>query len=164
MNMVKANATSWAGYIRAGQYPGDVTNVVANDRTDTVTLSLDAAYGSYWFTYNGSARSRPCRSPGTSPRPPQLRARGAARALTVRVGSGSIFCDHRCAERRLGVREGLRRGYAFLTGKTEAGDLGTYATNPLWQIVDGPFRLTSFPRRDPLPPTPSCPTRSTRAR
>ena len=30
--------------------------------------------------------------------------------------------------------------YAFLTGKTEAGDLGTYATNPLWQIVDGPVQ------------------------
>ncbi len=24
------------------------------------------------------------------------------------------------------------------------GDLSTYATNPLWQVVDGPFRLTSY--------------------
>jgi len=36
--------------------------------------------------------------------------------------------------------------YAFLTGRTEAGDLGTYATNPLFQIVDGPFRLSEYDR------------------
>ena len=38
--------------------------------------------------------------------------------------------------------------YAFLTGKNEAGDLGTYATNPLWQIVDGPFHLTQYDATD----------------
>ena len=38
--------------------------------------------------------------------------------------------------------------YSFLTGKTEAGDLGTYATNPLWQVVDGPFKLTAYDATD----------------
>jgi peptide/nickel transport system substrate-binding protein len=38
--------------------------------------------------------------------------------------------------------------FAFLSGKTEAGDLGTYATNPLWQIVDGPFHITSYDATD----------------
>ncbi len=32
--------------------------------------------------------------------------------------------------------------YKFLSG--QASDLGTYATNPLWQTIDGPFKLTSF--------------------
>ena len=27
---------------------------------------------------------------------------------------------------------------------TQAGSTGTYATNPLWQVVDGPYKLTSF--------------------
>jgi len=38
--------------------------------------------------------------------------------------------------------------HAFLTGTAEAGDLGTYASNPLWQIVDGPFRLTQYQPSD----------------
>lgn len=32
--------------------------------------------------------------------------------------------------------------YTFLN--KEAGELGTYASNPLWQVVDGPYRLKSF--------------------
>src|SRR5579862_6070957 len=32
--------------------------------------------------------------------------------------------------------------YAFLNGQSK--DLATYATNPLWQVVDGPFHLKSF--------------------
>jgi len=32
--------------------------------------------------------------------------------------------------------------YTFLAG--ESGKLSTYATNPLWQDVDGPFKLTAF--------------------
>ena len=50
--------------------------------------------------------------------------------------------------------------YAFLTGKSEAGDLGTYASNPLWQIVDGP---SGSPRRhDGQRSYTSCRTSSTR--
>ncbi len=32
--------------------------------------------------------------------------------------------------------------YDFLA--KESGSTGTYATNPLWQVVDGPYRLTAF--------------------
>ena len=32
--------------------------------------------------------------------------------------------------------------YDFLA--KESGSTGSYATNPLWQVVDGPYRLTSF--------------------
>ena len=53
MNMLKADATSWAGYAPGpGQFPGDVVNVVANNAADTVTITTDKAYSSYWFTYN----------------------------------------------------------------------------------------------------------------
>ncbi len=60
MNMLKADATSWAGYAPGpGQFPGDVTNVVANNKTDTVTFTLDATYSSYWFTYNELSQVTP---------------------------------------------------------------------------------------------------------
>jgi peptide/nickel transport system substrate-binding protein len=37
---------------------------------------------------------------------------------------------------------GAKRVYDFLAG--QAADLPTYATNPLWQVVDGPWHLTSY--------------------
>ncbi len=60
MNMLKANATSWGGYVPGtDQFPGDVSNVSADVKTDTVTFSLDASYGSYWFTYNELSQVTP---------------------------------------------------------------------------------------------------------
>ncbi|MGH3869253.1 MAG: ABC transporter substrate-binding protein [Pseudonocardiaceae bacterium] len=37
---------------------------------------------------------------------------------------------------------GAKQVYDFLAG--QAADLSSYATNPLWQVVDGPWHLTSF--------------------
>ncbi len=37
---------------------------------------------------------------------------------------------------------GAKQVYDFLAG--QAADLASYATNPLWQVVDGPWHLTSF--------------------
>jgi peptide/nickel transport system substrate-binding protein len=37
---------------------------------------------------------------------------------------------------------GAKAVYSFLTAQNQ--DLATYATNPLWQVVDGPWRLSSY--------------------
>ncbi len=37
---------------------------------------------------------------------------------------------------------GARAVFSFLD--KQSGDLGSYATNPLWTVVDGPFRLQSY--------------------
>jgi peptide/nickel transport system substrate-binding protein len=37
---------------------------------------------------------------------------------------------------------GAKAVYSFLT--TQNADLNTYATNPLWQVVDGPWKLSSY--------------------
>jgi peptide/nickel transport system substrate-binding protein len=37
---------------------------------------------------------------------------------------------------------GAKQVYAFLAAQNK--DLSTYATNPLWQVVDGPWKLTSY--------------------
>ncbi|MGH3550602.1 MAG: ABC transporter substrate-binding protein [Pseudonocardiaceae bacterium] len=41
-----------------------------------------------------------------------------------------------------------RQVYDFLAG--QAANLSTYATNPLWQVVDGPWRLASYSRTGQL--------------
>jgi peptide/nickel transport system substrate-binding protein len=148
MNMVKADATSWAAYVPGpSQYPGDVTNVVANNTTDTVTFTLDAAYSSYWFTYNELSQITPLplawditsagRAPGS----------GGCSSATYSSITTSMSSTGRFSQTSASAKA-CAAVYAFLTGKNEAGDLGTYATNPLWQIVDGPFHLTQYDATD----------------
>ncbi len=148
MNMLKANATSWAGYAPGpGQFPGDITNVVANNKTDTVTFSVDATYSSYWFTYNELSQVSPLpiawdiTSAGAKPGSGHCSSASYASVKTSFSSSGALVDDSASAKACAAV-------LTFLTGKTEAADLGTYATNPLWQVVDGPFHLTKYDATD----------------
>ncbi len=157
MNMVKANATSWAGFAPgAGQFPGDVTNVVTAG-PDTVVFTLDASYSSYWFTYNELSQVSPIplawdvTSAGAKPGSGGCSTASYKSVTTATTSKGLLVPTSASAKACVAV-------YTFLSGKTEAGDLGTYATNPLWQIVDGPFKLTSYDATDggaTLVPNPS---------
>jgi peptide/nickel transport system substrate-binding protein len=148
MNMLKANATSWAAFAPGpGQLPGDVTNVVADSKTDTVILTLDATYSSYWFTYNELSQLSPLPiawdidAAGAKPGSGGCASATYASIQTGTSKAGSLIDVSASAKRCAAV-------YSFLTGKTEAGDLGTYATNPLWQVVDGPFKLSAYDATD----------------
>jgi peptide/nickel transport system substrate-binding protein len=147
MNMLKADATSWAGFAPGpGQFPGDVTNV-ATKGANTVVFTLDASYSSYWFTYNELSQVSPL------PLNWDITAAGAkagsggcssatyASVVTSFSSAGALVDNSAAAKRCAAV-------YAFLTSKSQAGDLGTYASNPLWQIVDGPFHLSTYDATD----------------
>ena len=143
MNMLKANATSWAGFAPGpGQFPGDVKNVTTPNAT-TVVFTLNATYSSYWFTYNELSQISPL------PKAWDITAAGAKAgsgqcgsaaysAIVTSFNAKGALVDNSAAAKRCAAV------YTFMTGKTEGGDLGTYATNPLWQIVDGPFKLSSY--------------------
>ena len=157
MNLLKANATSWGGYAPGpGQFPGDVTNVVAPNKT-TVIFSLDASYSSYWFTYNELSQVSPLPiawdvTSATAKAGSGGCSSASFKAITTSFSSAGALVDDSAAAKACGAV------YAFLSGKTEAGDLGTYATNPLWKIVDGPFSLTQYDATDngaTLVPNPS---------
>ena len=144
MNLLKADATSWAAYSPGPtQFPGDVTNVVANDKADTVTFTLDADYGSFWFTYNQLSQVTPLpiawdiTSAAAKPGSGGCSKASYGSITTSMSSSGALTQTSPSAKACAAV-------YAFLTGRNEAADLGTYATNPLWQVVDGPFHLTAF--------------------
>jgi peptide/nickel transport system substrate-binding protein len=143
MNMVKANATSWAGYVPgSSQFPGDITNVVANDKTDTVTFTLDGTFSSYWFTYNELSQITPLPIAWDITKYPAAAGSGACSRASYKSIKTS-FSPTGLAPASASAKA-CAKVYAFLTGTTEAGDLDTYATNPLWQVVDGPFRLTQY--------------------
>ncbi len=143
MNMVKADATSWAGYVPGpSQFPGDITDVVANDKTDTVTFTLDGSYSSYWFTYNELSQITPLPIAWDITKYPAPAGSGGCSSASYESIQTSIAPNGLTPVSA--SAKACAKVHAFLTGTTEAGDLDTYATNPLWRVVDGPFRLTQY--------------------
>src|ERR1019366_684548 len=147
MNMVKADATSWAGYVPGpGQFPGDVTNVVANNKTDTVTFTLDGTYSSYWFTYNELSQITPLPIAWDITKYPAAAGSGGCSSASYKSIQTSV--SSKGLTPVSASTKSCAKVYAFLTGTTEAGALDTYATNPLWKVVDGPFLLTQYDASD----------------
>jgi peptide/nickel transport system substrate-binding protein len=140
MNMLKANATSWAAYV-PGAFPDNVTNVVAKNNL-TVVFTLNKAYNPYWFTYNELSQVTPLpiawdiTSASGAPGSGGCSSASYSSVVTTTGSSGTVDVSPQA--------KACAAVLAFLSSKSEAGDLGTYATNPLWQIVDGPWHLVSF--------------------
>lgn len=87
----------------------------------TFTLTLSRSYSPTWYTRNRLA--------GLTPLPQHAWDRTSA------TGPAGDF-DQTSA--------GATAVYEFLA--RSAARLGTYASNPLWKVVDGPWRLASFKR------------------
>ena len=134
MNMIKAEKANWAGYV-PGDFPDNVTSYSANASADTITMNLDKTYSTNWFLYNELSQITPM------PLAWDVTSAGAA------PGSGGCSSMTPTAT----TKTDCAKVWTFLTdngGKaknpTEAADLATYATNPLWQVVDGPWHLSAF--------------------
>ncbi|MHB1987511.1 MAG: ABC transporter substrate-binding protein [Acidimicrobiales bacterium] len=134
MNMIKAEKANWAGYAPGG-FPDNVTSYSANASADTVTLNLDKAYSTNWYLYNELSQIDPM------PLAWDITAAGGA------PGSGG--CSTMTPSKATAAA--CTKVWTFLTddgGKakspSEAADLSTYATNPLWKVVDGPWTLKAF--------------------
>jgi peptide/nickel transport system substrate-binding protein len=118
-NLVTANKDDWAGY-SPGEYPDNVTSTTINPNNPLqISLHLSQAYGSYFFTYNELSQ--------ITPLPQQLWDKESA---TGAVGN----YDETPA--------GALAVYKFLSSQSTS--LATYATDPLWQVVDGPWKLKSY--------------------
>lgn len=117
MNLLKANKTDWASYI-PGEFPDNVASTVAAGPS-TVVLHLIRAYNPEWFTNNELSQIIPI--------PQQVWDRTST---SGKVGDWDL------------TTSGARAVYKYLNAESE--QLSTYATNPLWQVVDGPWKLKSF--------------------
>ncbi len=127
MNMMHAEKANWYDYT-PGFFPDNITSVKVDSPTQ-VTFTFNKSYNPTWMTYNELSQITPM------PQAWDITSAGA------KAGSGN------CATGAYGAKStdaACTAVYSFLTGKTEAQDLSTYATNPLWQVVDGPFKLTAF--------------------
>lgn len=114
INMMIAQKKNWAAYVPGG-IPDDIASVTA-DAPNQVTFHLNKSYNTKWFVYNELSQITPL------PR------------AWDRTASGPSDCEHRVSD--------CTAVYNYLTD--QAKSLNAYATNPLWQVVDGPWRLKSF--------------------
>lgn len=125
MNMLHAEKTNWYSYV-PGLFPDNVTNVTVDSPTQ-LTVTFNRSYNPTWMTYNEFSQITPF------PKAWDIAATGGAPGSGgCSTGTyGAASTDAACA-----------KVYKYLT--TQASDIATYATNPLWGVVDGPFKLTSF--------------------
>lgn len=127
-NILKANKTSWANYV-PGELPDNVTSV-STPSPSTVVFHLNQAYNQTWFTDD------------------QLSELAAfpQKSWDKESPSGPVgnFDE---------TTTGARAVYKYLSG--QAADTATYATNPLWKVVDGAWVLQSFQPNGPDVFTPN---------
>ncbi len=123
LNLLEAEKANYAAYT-PGLLPDNMASYSATG-PDQVTLQLKQGYSSIWFTYNQLAVLTPF------PMALDVSKAGAA------PGSGGCTTDS--------AADGwakCKAVWTFLDSQNK--DTSTYATNPLWQVVDGPFKLASY--------------------
>ena len=116
-NLVRANKKQW-GLYTPGDLPDNVTSFkILNSRT--FQLRLNKAYNQGWFTFNqlGDIYVIP-------------QAAWDKESATGKVGN----YDQTAA--------GAQKVFAYLS--SAAKSVQSYASNPLWKVVAGPFKLTGW--------------------
>jgi peptide/nickel transport system substrate-binding protein len=136
MNMLHAEKTNWAGYVPGGNnIPDNVKNITVVSTTK-LKFTLTKKSNSYWYTYNQLSQVTPL--PVAWDKTTTSGAPGSGGCSSAAYGTA----DTQCAA----VYKYLsnQAGYNPTNPKAANNSLPTYATNPLWQVVDGPWHLTQF--------------------
>jgi peptide/nickel transport system substrate-binding protein len=115
INMMKAVAVQDWGDYTPGLIPDNVTSVRAVN-ADTLTLTMNKAYNPDWFTYNQLSQ--------LTPMP----------LAWDRTASGPSDCVAKVSD--------CAAVYAYLDSQSK--DMSGWTSSPLWSIVDGPWKLSSF--------------------
>jgi peptide/nickel transport system substrate-binding protein len=113
---VKLNPANDGAYV-PGLFPDFVTSI-ATPSPGTVVLTFDKTYNPNFLWLNELLQ--------LTPLPAHAWSKTSTSGKIVPFGS-------------LAAAEAI---YRFLAA--QSADLTTYATNPLWQVVDGPFRMKAF--------------------
>jgi peptide/nickel transport system substrate-binding protein len=116
-NLLKANVPNWIDYT-PGLFPDDVKSV-QTPNSSTIVLNLTRSYNPDFYTEDVLSEI---------PLLPQHA--WDKESVTGKAGD----YDQTTA--------GAKAVWNFL--QKQGGDIATFATNPLWKVVDGPFALSSF--------------------
>jgi peptide/nickel transport system substrate-binding protein len=122
INLLKANPDDWASYVPGG-FPDNVVSATAPNAT-TVRLKLNAAYNPIWYTYNELSQITPL---------PIAWDRTSLTGPVPKAGQAGLPDT---------TPSGARAVYKFLNA--QASEVSSYASSPIWSVVDGPWRLTGL--------------------
>jgi len=114
INMMKAVPQDWFGTVPGG-FPTNVSDVKAVSATQ-LTMTMNKPYSPTWFLYNNLSQ--------ITPMP----------AAWDRTASGPSNCATTVSD--------CAAVYNYLS--SQAKDQSSYATSPIWSIVDGPWKLSAF--------------------
>jgi peptide/nickel transport system substrate-binding protein len=123
LNMMNAEFSNWAG-ASPGGIPQNFTSYSATG-PDQVTIHLNKAYSSLWFTYNELSQITPM------PMAWDVTKLGGA------AGSGGCTTDTAADKWAKCVAV-----YNFLTAQSK--NTASYVSSPIWSVTDGPWKLSSF--------------------
>ncbi len=140
MNMLEAEPSQWAISLEP-EFPYNVVSYAAPDgpRGEIVTITFDRRFSTLWLLYNELSQITPM--PEAWDITSLHGAPGSGRCGLVTAGAmnGSV------------TKSACTRVWAFDTDNGGAstspqmsGNLDTYTSNPLWQVVDGPWRLSNY--------------------
>jgi peptide/nickel transport system substrate-binding protein len=148
MNMLKADQTAW-GNFSPGDFPDNVKNVTTTGKY-TVVFDLTRSFDPTWFTYNQLAQVTPM------PIAWDITSTGAAAGsggcaaasyASVTYNPSTYAPISKTAKQCNAVYDFLANQSGFNPNNptaTNTGALASFATNPLWRIVDGPWYLSAF--------------------
>jgi peptide/nickel transport system substrate-binding protein len=123
MNVLKASpATEWCGYA-PGYFPDNVVSYSAPNPS-TFVITFNKSYDPEWVLYSELSQiyPMPLAWDRTSLSQPAPKSDNGHLPDTKKAGSAAV--------------------YKFLD--TQSKDLGSWASSPLWSVVDGPMKLQSF--------------------
>ncbi|MGH3393493.1 MAG: ABC transporter substrate-binding protein [Streptosporangiaceae bacterium] len=127
-NLLKANKDYWGLYTQ-GEFPDNVKIMQAVNPT-TVRLTLTRPYSPEFYSTS---------------------------ELSALIPFPQQAWDKTSASGKVGNYDETHAGavavFKYLLG--QARSLNTYASNPIWQVVDGPFRLKSFSTRGDIDLVPN---------
>jgi peptide/nickel transport system substrate-binding protein len=116
INMMRAEDPlgGWGGYV-SGDFPDDVTNVRA-DGSSTVVMTIKGAYSQLWFTDNELSQITP---------------------MPLQWDMTSATANGHCMQ----TVSACVAVYNYLNAQSSPSLMNSWASSPLWKIVDGPWKL-----------------------
>ncbi len=136
MNMLHAEKANWEAYTPGGNaIPDNIQSVTINSPTQ-LTFQLTKSFNPTWYTYNELSQITPLPLAWD-----KTTSGGVAGSGGCSIGAyGTV--DTQCAAVYTFLSQ--QAGYNPNNPNASNTAVSTYATNPLWQVVDGPWRLTDF--------------------
>jgi len=116
---LKQSDANWAYYTPGLGIPDQVSSISAPNAS-TVTINLNKSVNPEWFQLNELSAIQPMPS----------------HAWDIDATGGQAITDWATNPADAG------KIYTYLS--KQSASLSTYATNPLWQTVDGPYKLTTY--------------------